>query len=171
MTDKWSWSEVFEPGFSKKRLIGQLTIFLLWLAVTGIALFLLRPSAMKHGTHTQLGLPPCPSVILFDRPCPGCGLTTSWTATVHGDLNRAFEANAFGTLFYLGFTVSAWLGLFGFFKGYRLRTEGRRLNVVLTYVLVAFLGYGIIRFALTPLGSPFYSGLWKNLASHSSSEK
>jgi len=34
--------------------------------------------ARGHGTHQQLGLPPCTFYVIFQRPCPACGMTTSW---------------------------------------------------------------------------------------------
>jgi hypothetical protein len=29
-------------------------------------------------THTQLGMPPCNFVVLTGKPCPSCGMTTSF---------------------------------------------------------------------------------------------
>jgi hypothetical protein len=55
-----------------------------------------RPLTMQ--THEQLGLPPCRFYELFDRPCPSCGLTTSFSLLMHGDLTGSLNANAVGTL-------------------------------------------------------------------------
>ena len=33
-------------------------------------------------THTQLGLPPCNMVELIGKPCPACGMTTSFSLLV-----------------------------------------------------------------------------------------
>jgi hypothetical protein len=58
----------------------------------------LEPSPAGIGTHQQLGLPPCTFWMLFGRPCPTCGMTTSWAHLVRGHVASAFRANAGGTL-------------------------------------------------------------------------
>jgi hypothetical protein len=57
-------------------------------------------------THTQLGMPPCNMVSLIGKPCPACGMTTSFALLMHGDLPASLRANWTGTL--LGLT---WLAL------------------------------------------------------------
>jgi hypothetical protein len=48
------------------------------------------------------GLPPtCPSAVLFDVSCPGCGMTRSFIATSRLELDRAFRFNAMGPLLFL----------------------------------------------------------------------
>ncbi len=49
-------------------------------------------------THTQLGLPKCSSVQMFGRPCPACGMTTSFALLTHGDVVNSMRANWVGTL-------------------------------------------------------------------------
>src|SRR5687767_5754572 len=114
-----------EPCDNKRVLSGQLIVTGLWLAVTAFGVFL-SPSPHGHGTHQQLGLPPCPSVLLFDKPCPGCGLTTSWTATIHGRLTEAFQAHPLGPILYVTFTVFAIVNLWAFFKRYRVDTSSKK---------------------------------------------
>ena len=58
----------------------------------------LTPDPSGRGTHQQLGLPPCTFVYLYGLPCPSCGMTTSWSAVMHGQLPTALEANLAGTL-------------------------------------------------------------------------
>lgn len=55
-----------------------------------------RPLTMQ--THMQLGLPPCKFYEMFNKPCPSCGLTTSFALLMHGDLTGSVRANAVGTL-------------------------------------------------------------------------
>jgi hypothetical protein len=55
-----------------------------------------RPRTME--THTQLGLPPCNLVVLTGKPCPSCGMTTSFSLLMHGDVANSFRANWVGTL-------------------------------------------------------------------------
>jgi hypothetical protein len=137
---------LFEPEPNPRRRAAATVWFAAWVGVTGIAAFL-RPDPHGHGTHQQLGFPPCPSVLMFDRPCPGCGLTTSWTALVHGDFATAFQAHALGPLLYLVFTVSAWLSLWATFKGMRLITDSPKVNRGLIAGLVVFLAFGAARMA------------------------
>lgn len=61
----------------------------------------LMPSAEGHGTHTQLGLPPCGFLESTGLPCPGCGLTTSFSHMVRFDWAGASSANAFGVALFL----------------------------------------------------------------------
>jgi hypothetical protein len=53
----------------------------------------LEPDARGHGTHEQLGLPPCGFLELTGIPCPGCGLTTAFAHLARADVVAAFEAN------------------------------------------------------------------------------
>lgn len=139
---------LFEPEPKLRLRIASCIWFAVWLGVVGFAIYL-SPSSDGHGTHQQLGLPPCPSVLLFDRPCPGCGLTTSWTALIHGDFGRAFQAHALGPLMFLLFTVTAWVSLFAALRGQRVRCELPVVNRSLITVLVVFLSFGAIRMATT----------------------
>jgi hypothetical protein len=137
----------FEPAESRKQLSGQLVWFLFWVGVTAVALYL-TPSTRGHGTHTQLGLAPCASAALLHRPCPGCGLTTAFTSTVHGDLVSAFRSNAFGPLLYILFTISALTCGITYFKKVRFVTDTRGFNWALGILVGLFLLYGGIRFLL-----------------------
>jgi hypothetical protein len=65
----------------------------------------LTPSASGYGTHTQLGLPPCYFLRFTHLPCPSCGLTTCFAWAVRLSFWKAFLANPFGILAFLG-TVS-----------------------------------------------------------------
>jgi len=55
-----------------------------------------RPLRLE--AHRQLGLPPCKFYETFHKPCPSCGLTTSFSLLMHGDLSASLRANAVGTL-------------------------------------------------------------------------
>ncbi len=52
----------------------------------------------RIGTHRQLGMPPCSFLVLTNWPCPSCGMTTSFSLLVHGDLWNSVRANFVGTL-------------------------------------------------------------------------
>ncbi len=150
-------------GVPRRQLGSQLGWFLLWLGTTAVA-FYLSPNSAGHGTHQSLGLPPCPSVLAVGRPCPGCGLTTSFALTVRGSLGEAFQAHALGTFFYVLFSTAAFLGVWGFAtrRSVELNRSWDRGILVL---LIVFLGYGGIRFAThadyaTPR-EEMMRGLWR----------
>lgn len=135
---------LFDEGWPRRRLSGQAVWFVVWLCVTVIGL-ILKPSPDQHGTHQQLGLPPCPMVLFFHRPCPGCGLTTSWTALLHGNLPLAFQAHPLGPVLYALFTAVVLLGAYGWVKNLHLRTESKPFNIGLTTTFLVFIGFGLIR--------------------------
>jgi hypothetical protein len=65
-----------------------------------------------HGTHRQLGLPPCTMLSTVGFPCPSCGMTTSIALVFHGDVPAACRANWAGVLLAAGgVAVAMWLGL------------------------------------------------------------
>ena len=67
----------------------------------GVAAFL-RPDPRGLGTHEQLHLPPCTFQHLTGLPCPGCGMTTAFAATVRLQFGTAFMASPFGMLLAAG---------------------------------------------------------------------
>jgi hypothetical protein len=140
---------LLEFGIPRKALVNQAVWFGSWVAVTLIGAFL-RPDKSGHGTHQQLGLPPCPSVLLFDRPCPGCGLTTSWTSLIHGHFTEAFHAHPLGPPMYLLYAVTAIVGMYGYIVGARLNTDARWFSRATTVAVTIFIGFGLIRMAVTP---------------------
>jgi len=121
----------------------------IWLGVVGVG-SVVTPSGHGHGTHQRLGLPPCPSVLLFDRPCPGCGLTTSWSALLHGDFALAFRAHALGPLFFALFTLAAGLSAWGVWRVQRIRFNERPLHQLTVAAVVLLISFGAFRFAMTP---------------------
>ena len=66
-------------------------------AVLGVARGL-EPDPKGFGTHTQLGLWPCGFRAATGRPCPTCGMTTSFAWSARADLGRAWRANPAGSL-------------------------------------------------------------------------
>jgi len=70
----------------------------------------MTPDGRGLGTHQQLGLPPCAFHVIFQRPCPACGMTTSWAWLLRGEVGRALAANAGGMLLAgLSMVGAAWL--------------------------------------------------------------
>ena len=138
---------MFEPVTRLRPISGQVLYFMIWVAVTGFGAFL-HPSPDGHGTHQELGLPPCPCALLLGRPCPGCGLTTSFTALIHGKIGESFRAHWMGPLLYALFTFTAFASLYGFLTRRRYNTNTQGFQRFLVVFTIAFIGYGIVRFAV-----------------------
>jgi hypothetical protein len=82
------------------------------------AVLLKPPSPGAEGlTLAGYPLPPvCAMKRQFDVPCPGCGLTRSWVAAAHGDLDTSLGFHRLGWLvmFYVGLQVvrnACWLAV------------------------------------------------------------
>lgn len=135
---------VFFPVENRKELRGQLLWFASWAFITGLSL-MVSPSKNGHGTHQQLGLPACPSVALFGRPCPSCGLTTSFAHSVRGEFVQAYHSNMFGPLIFLAFTVSALFCLAGYVKKEKFVLPPKACNWTVACFLTIFLSVGIWR--------------------------
>ena len=54
-----------------------------------------KPRTMS--THTQFGMSPCNFVVVTGKPCPSCGMTTSFALLVRGDVLASLRANWVGT--------------------------------------------------------------------------
>ncbi|HYE02522.1 MAG TPA: DUF2752 domain-containing protein [Phycisphaerales bacterium] len=80
----------------------------------------LDPSPAGHGTHEQLGLPPCGWALAYGRPCPTCGMTTAFAAAADGDLITAFIAQPFAALLALATAAAFWIGAYVALTGSRL---------------------------------------------------
>lgn len=66
-------------------------------AVLGAACWL-KPDPRGFGTHTQLGLLPCAFKAVTGKPCPTCGMTTSFAWFTRGRFDRSWQANPAGSL-------------------------------------------------------------------------
>jgi hypothetical protein len=114
------------------------------LAVLALAVYL-RPNSQGYGTHQQLGLPPCTFRVLFGVRCPSCGMTTSWSYVVRGQLRKAVQANAGGALLCVGVMIAATYFLV---SGLRGRWIVRPPNEwVLALIATAFVAVTLIDWA------------------------
>jgi hypothetical protein len=117
------------------------------LMMVGVGLYL-SPDPAGHGTHQQLGLPPCTIHFLTGRPCPSCGLTTSVSAIVHGQFALAWRANPIGFLIVAGAVVVACNSLMALVWGRSVRLESTRFTLLLLALLGIWLLHGAVRFFL-----------------------
>jgi len=75
---------------------------------------LLAPSPTGLGTHEQLGLPECGFLLMFEIPCPSCGMTTSWAWLTRGNVVESLRSNPGGTMLgILCFGFGAWMLISG----------------------------------------------------------
>ena len=104
------------------RLIG------LMLSVGAGGVFLvaryLEPSERGLGTHHQLGMSPCNFLTLTGIPCPGCGMTTTFSHLAHGNFWPALGTQPFGVVLFFFMLVLFCLGLIDFVFGKALVQSG-----------------------------------------------
>lgn len=139
---------------SRRLISAQLMWFIVW-CMASVGALIATPNPHGHGTHTSLGLPACASVQMFDRPCPGCGLTTAFAWMVRGDVGKAYKSHALGPFMYLLLTGTGWLGLYGWIRSRRWVT-GDVGNWFMIAFAAVFIVYGVVRFVLVKYNSEFY---------------
>lgn len=101
-TQKTKAPSSYKPPLDALKLPSWLRVLSLLVSI-GLAATLLvarslSPAEAGIGTHQQLGLPPCTSIVLWNSPCPACGMTTSWAWFTRGQLLIAAKTNVGGTL-------------------------------------------------------------------------
>lgn len=109
----------WEREAARARLLSRAVWLVLGLGATTVVVIaaILHPSTEGHGTHTQLGLPPCGFLVVTGYPCPGCGLTTAFSAMAHFDPVHAAFANPFGVLLFLVTLAFVPISARGLWKG------------------------------------------------------
>lgn len=120
--------------------LGGLTV----LAMLVIA-WRLSPSPSGLGTHQQLGLPPCTTIVLYGIRCPSCGMTTSWSLLLHGQFVESGRTNLGGML--LCIIALAYLPASCYFTWYGRATRGEWFSISLAVALFAALGIAIVQWA------------------------
>jgi hypothetical protein len=101
----------------------------------------------RMGTHTELGLPPCTFYQVTGYPCPSCGMTTSFSFLVRGDVLNSLQANAVGTLLALFCLALVPWGVGCAFGGrlYLVRAVERTITLgVLIFLVLMLLRWGIV---------------------------
>ena len=131
---------------------GAILMTLLGIAAT------LTPNPAGFGTHRQIrlpilgtdpggGLPACTFKVLFDRPCPSCGMTTSWSWLMHGNLWAAAQANIAGLLLGLcALTTGPWMFVSALRGRWWLGFPSDRMIVIVGLALIMMtIGHWVFR--------------------------
>ena len=107
----------------------------------------LAPSSKGMGTHQQLGLPPCTLVQLTGMRCPSCGMTTSWSHLMKGNVWGSLKANSAGCLLgLLALFLAPWMLSSAFFGRLTVPPPSDTVLITITVVVVAVtLGDWLIR--------------------------
>ena len=106
----------------------------------------LEPAASGMGTHQQLGLPPCSSILLWGMPCPACGMTTSWSLFTRGQWLESASVNIGGFLLALIALAYVPAGCYFGFTGRASRNE--RFSLGLAIALVTALAFAVFQWAV-----------------------
>jgi hypothetical protein len=86
----------------------------------------INPDRRGHGTHEQLGLPPCGMVAAYGLPCPSCGFTTSFALAVRFRFWESLVNQPFGFCAFLLFVGLVPLGWMVSFRGFSVAEHTER---------------------------------------------
>lgn len=87
--------------------IGAAILALATLSVLSIAAYL-TPDPAGHATHTQLGMPTCTWVMMYEKPCPTCGMTTAFSHAGEAHWISAILTQPMGAFLALLTTMIFW---------------------------------------------------------------
>ncbi len=112
----------------------------------------LSPSAAGHGTHMQLGMPPCGWAIYFNKPCMTCGMTTAFAHAVRLEPLHAVKAQPAGLALALACGIAFWAFLLSALLPLNLARPARVLlsSKVLVAVCLLLLGAWAYKYASWP---------------------
>lgn len=132
--------------FGERFTAGLIGLVLLAMLVVGAAL---RPAPEGHGTHQQMGLPPCGFYLATGTPCPTCGMTTAFAHVANRAPVAGFVTQPFGAALALVASVGFWgcahVALFGSRLGRVLgKLMGSRAVLITAGVWLASWVYTII---------------------------
>lgn len=104
----------------------------------------LKPSHLGYGSHTDLGLQRCEFMARTGLPCPSCGMTTSFTWFVRGNLLASLYVQPMGTVVAVLAAVTVWIGFYVALTGrpvYRLLRVVPARYYYLPLFVLAILGW------------------------------
>lgn len=105
-----------------------------------------------RATHTQLGLAPCQFLSATGKPCPSCGMTTSFSLLVRGDVAGSLRANWAGTVIAVLWAVALPWAVLSAARSRLLFVPHGRGEVTLTACVGAVLALMLVRWAVVLAG-------------------
>ena len=136
------------PLFYRVHEQGPVRVRLMAGAVLAVSCFFLglaawmEPDPRGLGTHQQLGLPPCSSMMLLGYPCPTCGMTTAFSHAVRGRMVAAFGAQPAGLLLALVTVIAAGVSLSVVVSGRVWTVNWFRLSPAKLLIMVIVIAVG-----------------------------
>lgn len=142
------------PDPARTRRIVRFVLGAVAIALTAVfvAAFRIHPyeadgTPRTHGTHTQLGMPPCNFAELTGKPCPNCGMTTSFALLVRGDVRAALRANWAGAVICVLWAGLLVWALVGALKGRIVLIPPHRVEAAFTIGVGVVLALALGRWA------------------------
>lgn len=136
------------------RRITRAALVSIAVALTGVfvAAFRINPydadgTPRTMSTHTQLGMPPCNFVLLTGKPCPSCGMTTSFALLVRGDVVASARANWVGSVICVLWALTLVWAVASGIRGRPLFVRPGRGELVFTVIVGAVLVLMLARWA------------------------
>jgi hypothetical protein len=140
---------IYTRQFGAPRLTIAWRFFSLAVAMGCLSVLLLAahltPSPSGYGTHQEMRLEGCQFLTRTGLPCPACGMTTSFTWFVRGNLLASFYVQPMGFLLAICTTAAFWVGLYIAVTG----IPALRLTSMIppSYWLVPMFGLAILAWA------------------------
>ena len=113
-----------------------------------IAAFFIVPSDRGFGTHKKLGMISCGYLARTGYPCPGCGVTTSLTASFRFDFLKAVKSHIFGMVIYLILVIIGIVGALELWTGKSYFSRFKPNHWWLFTLVGLFLGGWLIKTAV-----------------------
>jgi hypothetical protein len=142
------------PGTPRTGLIVRLVLLMIaaLLACVFAVAFWINPynadgTPRTMATHTQLGMLPCNFAVLTGKPCPACGMTTSFALLVRGDVRASVRANWAGTLIAVLWALTMVWAVAGGFAGRPLLIPVGKGELILTITVGIVLVVMLARWA------------------------
>ena len=82
-----------------------------------VTALMLQPDPSGVGSHRKLGLAPCSLMQSANLPCPSCGMTTSFTWFVRGNILASLYVQPMGTVLAFAAAATFWGGLYATVSG------------------------------------------------------
>ena len=127
------------------RLVA-LAVSLACLAVL-VTAAMIRPNGGGTSTHTQLGLAECQFLRTSGIPCPSCGMTTSFSWFVRGNVLASLYIQPMGTLLALSAAITFWAALY-------IAITGKPVHRLMRTMPASY-------YVLIPVGAGIAAWAWK----------